>query len=164
MAAHQYHSCLILHCTEMTHSRASGRPAPEAAFDKLRSCPTCDWAEERWKEAETEKWRCDGKQKGRGGRKGGEIDADERKGSDSFRREAEREGPRDWSKERSRQGAQQVLPARLPPLLQHLILSQRNDDTVTTTHTASGLLVQGRKGKTQLFLSCKWKKTEEKRF
>lgn len=33
--------------------------------------------------------------------------------------------------ERQRQATQQVLPARLPPLLQDLILSQRNDDTAT---------------------------------
>lgn len=35
--------------------------------------------------------------------------------------------------EKQRHGTQQVLPARLPHLLQDLILSQRNDDTATAT-------------------------------
>ena len=91
---HAYH----IPCnTEMAHYCTLGRPAPEGVFAELRCCHCCDWAEFWcW-----QGWRGGGvKPKRR--RRGGGIDADERKGSDRFRREAAREGWRDGSKERNR--------------------------------------------------------------
>ena len=50
-----------------------------------------------------ERWRGEANRRRRdGGRREGKIDADERKGSDRFRREVAREGRRDGSKERNR--------------------------------------------------------------
>lgn len=69
------------------------------------------------------------------GRREGNIDADERKGSERFRREVARDAWGDGSKERNRQGTQQVFPARLPPLLQVLSLSQVDDDSDVATQT-----------------------------
>lgn len=66
----------------------------------------------------------------------GKVDADERKGSDRFRRGAAREGVERWKQgEKQRQGTQQVLSARLPPapLWQVLSLSQGNDDPAAAT-------------------------------
>lgn len=65
------------------------------------SSPTCDGGERRWQEAEAARWRS-GTTEGTGGvhlcvcvQVGVGIDADKRRGSDSFRRKAAEEGWRD---------------------------------------------------------------------
>lgn len=75
-------------------------------FAELYCCHACDWVIGQSWDARGRGWR-DGGAKPNGGegvevRGEGKVDADERKGSDRFRREVVREEWRDGSKERNR--------------------------------------------------------------
>ncbi|TNN80198.1 hypothetical protein EYF80_009523 [Liparis tanakae] len=91
--------------------------------------PSRDARKQGWRDGRVKPKARDGREEGEG-RREGNIDADERKGSDRFRREVARDAWGDGKHgEKQRQGTQQVFPARLPPLLQVLSLSQGDDDS-----------------------------------